>query len=229
MDQDVASPPPMRSITRETLLDGSLLAAVRATPGLTLRSDAEMAATLAETLAARPSGAPVWVFGYGSLMWNPSFHFAAQRRATLQGWQRRFCMWLRAGRASAEHPGLMLALDRGGHTDGVAFRLAAGTEEQELRLVWMREMAAVGYLAQWVTLHTAEGPVAAITFVADRAQDTYADGLDDAESAARIAEATGPLGSCAEYLMQTVEHLDGMGLQDEGLDRIRRLVAQRTG
>jgi len=227
MDEDAASPPPLRTITRDGLRDGSLLAAVRAMPGLTLRSEAEMEATLADALAARPSGAPVWVFGYGSLMWNPSFHFAEQRHATLAGWQRRFCLWLRAGRATVEHPGLMLALDRGGSTDGVAFRLHPDVEAEELRLVWMREMAVVGYLATWVTLETTEGPVAAITFTADPAQEVYASGLSDEESADRIATAAGPLGSCADYLAQTVAHLDGMELHDEGLERIRRLVAAR--
>ncbi|WP_161600773.1 gamma-glutamylcyclotransferase [Teichococcus oryzae] len=222
--ENAAKPPTLRAITRDSLRDGSLLAAVRSMPGLTLRTDAEMEATLADILAARPSGAPVWVFGYGSLMWNPSFHFAERRQATLHGWQRRFCLWLRAGRGSVANPGLMLALDRGGHTHGVAFRLPEGLEEEELRLVWMREMAAVGYLAQWVELDTAEGPLPAITFVADRARDTYAEGLSDADSAARIARATGPIGSCADYLMQTAAHLDEMGLHDEGLERIRRLV-----
>lgn len=228
MDEPAVSPPPLRTITRDTLLDGSLLAAVRATPGLVLRSDAEIESTLADILACRPSGAPVWVFGYGSLMWNPAFHFAERRHAKLQGWQRRFCLWLRAGRGTVERPGLMLALDRGGSTDGVAFRLEEKGVADELRLIWLREMVVVGYLAIWVTVQTAEGPVAAVTFVADRAQAAYADHISDAEAAARIAEARGPIGSCAEYLRQTVAQLDQMGLHDDGMERMRRLVAQRT-
>ncbi|MFC3126601.1 gamma-glutamylcyclotransferase [Pseudoroseomonas globiformis] len=225
---DAPAPPPLRTISRETLRDGSLMAAVRATPGLILRSEAEMQATLDDALAARPSSAPVWVFGYGSLMWNPSFHFAERRRATLHGWQRRFCLWLRAGRGTVEQPGLMLALDRGGSTHGVAFRLEEGTEREELGLVWMREMVVVGYLATWVTLETEEGPMAAITFTADHAQAAYAAELSDEESAACIAAAHGPIGSNAEYLAQTAGQLDEMGLHDEGLERIRRLVAERS-
>ncbi len=228
MDDPALRTPPLRTITRDNLRDGSLLAAVRATPGLTLRSDAELATSLAASLAARPSRAPVWVFGYGSLMWNPAFHYAERRRAMLEGWQRRFCLWLRIGRGTLEHPGLMLALDRGGHAEGVAFRLKEEGLAEELLLIWRREMVVVGYLAIWVTLQTEDGPVAALTFVADHAQEAYAADMNDEDAAARIAEARGPVGSCAEYLRETVGQLDGMGVRDENMERLRRLVARYT-
>jgi glutathione-specific gamma-glutamylcyclotransferase len=129
-----------RIISRSALQDGSFLAAVRAVPGVQVRSDAEIEASLTETLAARPTSDPIWVFGYGSLMWNPAFAFAERRSATLHGWHRRFCLWMRLGRGTAERPGLTLALDRGGVTHGVAFRLPKDDEWSELMLIWRREM-----------------------------------------------------------------------------------------
>jgi hypothetical protein len=64
-------------ISRSSLQDGSFLERARAIPGLAVRSDGELEASLDETLAARPTDAPVWLFGYGSLMWNPAFSYAA--------------------------------------------------------------------------------------------------------------------------------------------------------
>ena len=36
---------------------------------------------------------PLWVFGYGSLMWNPGFATPETRPARLQGWHRAFCIY----------------------------------------------------------------------------------------------------------------------------------------
>jgi cation transport protein ChaC len=215
-----------RIISRSALQDGSFLAAVRAVPGLQVRSDAEIEASLTETLAARPTADPIWVFGYGSLMWNPAFAFAERRRATLHGWHRRFCLWMRLGRGTAERPGLTLALDRGGMTRGVALRLPEDNERSELMLVWRREMFGGAYLARWVTLSTPEGPAQAMTFVANRAKDTYAHNLAHQRAVECVAAASGPLGTCAEYLFETVEHLKELGVKDRGLERMRRSLIE---
>src|SRR5260221_13258085 len=127
-----------RIISGNALQDGSFLAAVRAVPGLQVRSDAEIEASLTETLDAHPTPDSIWVFGYGSLMWNPAFAFAERRSATLRGWHRRFCQWMRLGRGTAEKPGLTLALDRGGMTPGGAFRLPPGRERSGVLFVLRR-------------------------------------------------------------------------------------------
>src|SRR5262249_57912768 len=88
-------------------------------------------------------------------------------------------LWMRLGRGTPERPGLMLALDRGGTTRGVAFRLAPGEERAELLLVWRREMFTGAYHARWVTLATDEGPVQAIALGVNR---------EPPHEAARIAE-----------------------------------------
>lgn len=217
-----------RIISRSALQDGSFLAAVRAVPGLQVRSDAEIEASLTEMLDARPTRDPIWVFGYGSLMWNPAFAFVERRSATLRGWHRRFCLWMRLGRGTAEKPGLTLALDRGGMTRGVAFRLPKDDERSELLLVWRREMFGGAYLARWVTLTTTEGPAQALTFVANRHNDTYARDLEHQRAVECIAAASGRLGTCAEYLFETVGHLEELGVRDRGLERMRRSLAKHV-
>jgi glutathione-specific gamma-glutamylcyclotransferase len=218
-------------ITREALLDGSLLRRVRANlpPGITVRSDAELEASLDKMLAGHDIAQDVWLFAYGSLLWNPAIHFVDRCPALLAGWHRRYTFWLRGGRGSPEHPGLMLGLDHGGECQGIAYRIAAPARD-ELLLVWRREMFAGAYIARWVSIELRDMSVEAITFIANPGHVNYVGSLTDEEAARVIAKATGVLGSCFEYLQQTVAHLHEAGLTDPGLGRIAALVVlERSG
>lgn len=213
-------------ITRERLLSGAHLAAIRkrATPDFPVRSDAEIEASLDGALAGHPAGEDVWVFGYGSLMWNPAFLYDEQRLGTVRGWHRRFCLNLTRGRGSPDCPGLMLALDRGGACRGMAFRIAAPKARDELLLVWRREMLSGSYLARWVTVGTQAGPVRAVTFVVNANHARYIGAMSEAEAAGRIRRATGELGSCLDYFDRTVASLQAFGLRDAALERIARAI-----
>ncbi len=218
-------------ITREGLADGSLLRQVRSRlpPGIVGRTDAEIAASLEDTLAAHDPAADIWVFGYGSLMWNPAFDYAERQVGVVRGWHRRFCLWLTMGRGSPASPGLMLALDLGGTCRGVAFRIPAVRARSELLLIWRREMFGTAYMARWVQVRTACAVVPAITFVVNRADTRYAGKIDDSEAAAHIATATGSLGSCLSYFDNTVDHLRALKIRDAGLQRIAaRMVQHRS-
>jgi cation transport protein ChaC len=180
--------------------------------------------SLQEILASVRPGEDVWVFGYGSLVWNPLIRFAEKRVALVRGYHRRYCFWVRLGRGSPEEPGLMLGLDRGGSCKGVGFRVPAADVEAELRLVWMREMLSGVYRPRWMAAQTAGGPIRAVAFVVNRAHPLYC-GTVSLETAARhLARARGRLGSCREYLENTVAHLAELGVRDSYLTRIHRLV-----
>jgi glutathione-specific gamma-glutamylcyclotransferase len=213
-------------ITREGLRDGSLLAQVRANllPGMKVRSDAEIEASLDHMLAAHDPTQDAWVFGYGSLMWNPAIRVVGWHAGRLHGWHRQFCFRLLMGRGTPECPGLMLGLVRGGACHGIAFRIAAAEARDELLLVWRREMFAHAYLPRWVNVATAEGVVRAIAFVANPLHERYVAGLRDAEVAEQLAVARGALGSGADYLGETLSHLRELGLCDRRLERIGALV-----
>ena len=215
------------TITREGLADGSLLAGVRARllPGMTVRSDAEIEASLDATIADHDPAADAWVFGYGSLMWNPAFAFAEQQVGVIRGYHRRFCLWLQIGRGSPANPGLMLALDRGGVCRGVAFRIPAAQARSELLLIWRREMFGTAYIARWVQVRTVRATVPAITFVVNRDHPRYAGKISDTKAARHIATATGALGSCVSYLENTMAHLHELDIRDAGLERIAASIA----
>lgn len=218
------------TITRDALRDGSLLAEARQRmpPDTVFRPEADIEADLDGVLKDHSPTEDVWLFGYGSLMWNPAFHFVEQRGGIVRGWHRRYCLWLHGGRGSPENPGLMLALDRGGSCAGALFRVAAAQARDELLLVWRRELFTDAYNSRWVTAHIGSQRVRAITFVANRLYQRYAGPLDEQEIAVSLATATGSLGTCREYLSETLAALHAMGLRDHKLERLQRLISSHA-
>jgi cation transport protein ChaC len=181
------------------------------------------ASRLAFQRAIEP-GEPVWVFGYGSLMWNPAMHVAESRPGIVHGHHRVFCLSMMMGRGSPELPGLMLALDRGGSCRGLVHRIAAHYVESELKILWMREMLGGAYRPRWLRVRTAEGEVRAISFVANPAHPRYAGKLPEPTIVDRIARAVGHLGSNRHYLYRLTEHLDSLGISDGPMHRLDRQV-----
>ncbi len=182
----------------------------------------ERAANRAAMLAGRTGD--LWVFAYGSLMWNPAIHTVERRIGLIHGYHRRFCLLMPAGRGTLDRPGLMLGLDRGGSCRGVVWRIAAVEVESEMEILWRRELVTDGYLPRWVRVNTPQGVVSAITFVANRAQERYVRDPDETDVVRMMATAKGPLGRARDYLHNTVLHLDELGVADGPLHRLLAAV-----
>ncbi len=225
------SPPGEAGLTREMLLDGTLRANLaKMMPDVRLTTDAERAASLRAILDARPDhGNGVWVFAYGSLIWNPAIYIAEQRIATAIGWHRSFCLSVKMGRGTPENPGLMLGLRPSGTCPGVALRVAEHHVEHELDLLWRREMVADGYIPRWVPLVDEAGAPAGagIAFTINPTQPTYCGDLAEEEVVRRLATARGRLGSGAEYLFRTHDGLAALGVIGPALERLVGLVRDK--
>ena len=180
-------------------------------------SEEDREASRAQALARLSSGDDVWFFGYGSLMWNPMIEVAESRAARIEGWHRHFCLTLNLGRGTPEFPGLMLGLDRGGACTGVVHRVAAAKREAELKILWQREMMSGAYLPCWVRAETDGGALDAVTFVVRRDHPRYEGKLAEEVVAARIAQASGILGTNRDYLYRTAAHLRALGVAGDPL------------
>jgi glutathione-specific gamma-glutamylcyclotransferase len=213
-------------LTRESILDGTLHAAVRAVLGPSVRfmTDAERAAQVQAILARAPRRERIWVFAFGSLIWNPTFHFVERRTARIHGFHRRFCLWARAGRGTPGRPGLMLSLESGGSCTGVAYRLARSAAATELDVIWRREMFTMAYRPVWTIAHTPKGPEPAIAFSVNREHERYAPALGDEAIARYLATGAGPVGRCCDYLFETTRHLRQLGLRDRRLEALEAKV-----
>jgi cation transport protein ChaC len=195
-----------------------------------LPTDAEYAAGVAKLLTGAPPSGEIWIFAFGSLIWNPGFAHAEERLATIHGWRRSFCIgWIRLYRGTPERPGIMLGLDRGGSCRGVVFRLPRETARDDLEIVFRREHPLRWETPHmhWLTARTDAGPVRALAVRTHRSHSAYLPGLAEDVVVEALATAAGERGSMAEYLRSTVEHLEARGIHDRYLWRLQERVADR--
>jgi cation transport protein ChaC len=197
-------------------------------PGLRYFTDDDYRAAIAEVLAQAPDRRAFWIFAYGSLIWKPAFEPVECRLGIVRGWHRSFCLKTTRWRGTPDRPGLMMALERGGQCRGVVYRLAPERVVDSLDALWRREIGVkpVNHHARWVTAHTQRDSVRALTFTANPAGQSYVGKQTLEETAAMIAEAAGVWGSCAEYLYETITHLETLGIRDRALWRLQALVAR---
>ena len=171
----------------------------------------------------------LWVFGYGSLIWNPGFAHLRAEVARLPGWHRSFCMTSIHYRGTATAPGLVLALDRadGGYCDGLAFEVDAALREETLANLRTRELISYAYCEEWLDVTLASGPrVQALAYVINRDHDQYSGALPLEGQAQIIARSCGERGPNCDYLYATTDHLAKLGIADADLDWLSARVRQ---
>jgi cation transport protein ChaC len=196
-------------------------------PGTVAADDDDFRETLNRLIETRGSG-PVWLFAYGSLIWKPEVPHEELRRAMAKGWHRAFSMKVFRYRASMEQPGYMMCLDPGGQCEGVVLRLAEEGIASQLDKLLRREISRRAGLqaVRWIDVATADGPVRTLAFYAGPKElDSYVENRPLTDVAYGLARACGHWGSGAEYLYNTVSHLEQLGIHDEGLWALQELVA----
>lgn len=178
----------------------------------------------------------MWVFGYGSLLWNPGFDYVETALARLEGYQRSFCMRSIHHRGTVEHPGLVLALDQtaGGSCDGLAFKVAKSAQSSTLAYLRERELISSAYLEKTVTVKLRSGEsISALTYIIDPNHNQYCGSVPLAEQAQIIASAKGGMGPNSEYLFNTVDQITKLGLEDADLQwlvtQVRSLYDESLG
>jgi glutathione-specific gamma-glutamylcyclotransferase len=163
---------------------------------------------------------PLWVFAYGSLIWDPGFAVAERAVARAPGWHRSFCMRSIHHRGSEAAPGLVLALDAapGAECHGLALRVAPGQEEVTLADLRARELISSAYLERHLAITLSDGrEVQALAYVIDPDHAQYCR-LDLETQAGIIATARGGRGRNRDYLTATAGHLHDLGIGDADLD-----------
>ncbi|MCF3973261.1 gamma-glutamylcyclotransferase [Paracoccus salsus] len=194
-------------------------------PGWKMLEDPDLDLLARHLTDGRPR--PISIFAYGSLIWNPGFEVQSRRRGTAIGWHRDFSLSLEHFRGTPERPGLMLALASGGSCEGLVLDVAEGTETPSLRAILKRELVAheLSANACWIEVQTSRGRESALTFYADPV-DAPVVRLTVTEQARRLATAAGAAGSGAEYLLRTARGLAELGVHDDYIWTLQRMVAE---
>ena len=182
-------------------------------------------------LAVEADEGPLWVFAYGSLIWKPEFKSVEQRLATAFGWHRSFCLDMVRWRGSAAQPGLMMALERGGRCNGVIYRCRTAKSRP-------RSKGCCGARSATMKASARSGGCRC-GYGARRAAGARLLGWREGYGGHRrtslwtrwracLARACGHIGSGAEYLYNTVSHLEAFGIHDRNLWRLQELVAEEV-
>lgn len=184
-------------------------------------SDAEVEASRHAALAACDPAQDLWVYAYGSLMWDPALHFEEVRRASLPGHQRRFSFRTHIGRGSPDCPGLMLSIEaRAGCCEGLAFRIAAARVDTESAILWRREMLRGAYTPRLLPMHTPQGGITALVFLSNPSHPDHVEELPLADTARMIAGAEGVMGRNRDYVEQLAGQLHCLGIADAYIDQL---------
>ncbi|MBC8258263.1 MAG: gamma-glutamylcyclotransferase [SAR324 cluster bacterium] len=180
--------------------------------------------SIQEMLQGRNLAEGVWIFGYGSLIWNPDIDFVESLSGTVTGYHRRLCLKSVVYRGTPEYHGLVFGLDHGSSCQGMAYRLDSEDLSTDLLKIWEREMFAETYIPTWVCVKTKLKDVSAITFVINTKHEHYMPDLDLEEVAERVVRAEGNCGTCHDYVKNTVKSLHQLGLRDPALEQLLTLI-----
>ena len=221
--------PIIQSITRETLKNWRVAELARERDGAeaSIATENQLLESRRSVIADDDNVSDFWVFGYGSLIYNPIIDHSQRAIASIYGYHRRFCLWTKIGRGSPGCPGLVLSLDRGGSCKGVAFQLNPQNAIAELDLLWRREMMTMAYQPRLLSLHTETGLKRGLAFVANPAGPAYAPPMPFAATVEIVANAAGFNGPCRDYLYDTVLGMQACGIRDNQLEKLATAVQQR--
>ncbi|WP_062604680.1 gamma-glutamylcyclotransferase [Caballeronia calidae] len=195
-----------------------------------LLTDEELAASREATLVKWDRKSDLWLFGYGSLIWNPGLPTLEAVRGKVHGYHRGLYLWSRVNRGTPEQPGLVLALDRGGSCTGMAFRLAGADAIEHLDVLWRREMAMASYRPAWLPCTLADGRrVEALAFVMRREATSYTGKLADPIVRTVLGCASGRYGTTLDYVSRTVDALRESGMPDRALEALLKRCQAQAG
>ena len=166
----------------------------------------------------------LWVFGYGSIMWRPGFMHDERRVGKVYGYHRSLCVWSWHHRGYPDSPGLVLGLDVGGSCNGIVYKVSKADKYDVADYLYRRELVTDGYEAVLHRVHLKDSLVTALCFRANRSHPQYAGKLDHGHAAQVVRQSTGQSGANPEYLACAVDQLSAMGIHDQALMRINRLV-----
>ena len=172
-----------------------------------------------------PAG-DLWVFGYGSLLWRPGFAYQTVRPARLFGYHRALCVWSWVHRGTRERPGLVFGLDLGGSCVGRVYRVAEREKPAVAAYLYGREMATPVYLPKLRKVYSGGKPITALTFIVDRGHPQYARRLSLETQLRVVIDARGQSGVNRDYVINTVEHLQQLGIREPSLEALRDRLLQ---
>ena len=211
-------------LTKENISKGQLGDKIKSISG------SDKVLTTEELLNARRNiipdegiGEDIYIFAYGSLLWNPTVDYEEECLAKIYGFHRSFCMKTNLGRGSFKKPGLMLGLDRGGSCRGSALKLKKSEAIKNIDILFRREMVTGAYKPKLLKTILEDGrKVMSLAFTVDKKHKNYFQNKDIQTKAIMISNAHGFLGTCEEYFSNTLQSLSELNIVDSEMIAISK-------
>ena len=216
-------------LSREVILDGVVrkLATERDGENSSILSNEDLTISRQKFIPNNYSGPDIWVFGYGSLIWNPLMKFISKEKGKVFGYHRKFCLWTKIGRGTPDYPGLMLGLLNGGCVEGLAYKISSTDAASELDLLWKREMLNNSYEPKWLNVHTNNDQLKALSFVVKKTSPNFVNIKNLEEQSKIISKAKGYIGNCSQYLLQTEDALNEHDINDNYIRILSKYVKNK--
>jgi cation transport protein ChaC len=175
----------------------------------------------------------MWVFGYGSLMWDgweESFHGTRVEGAVLEGYRRAFNKKSVENWGTRDRPCPTLGLEEApaATCTGVAFQFAEARRDA----VWsyLRNREGPSFDLETAPVRLPEGrTVSALVAINDPTAASYVGDRARAEIAAMIEGTEGESGGCLEYLENTRSQLRALSIEDAAVERLWAAVHEADG
>ena len=159
-------------------------------------------------------------------MWRPGFEFVSAAPARLEGFHRRLAVFSNHYRGTDEKPGLVVGLDTGGECFGLVYEIAASQWESVVDYVRKRELLGDVYDERELSFSILETSqkVKAITYVVRHGSKQFVPPMSIDELLPYINQGHGTMGSCKDYVANTIIHLRQLGIHDAELERFAPYV-----
>ncbi|KAJ4817829.1 Gamma-glutamylcyclotransferase [Rhynchospora pubera] len=167
----------------------------------------------------------LWVFGYGSLVWNPGFDFDERIIGFIKDYKRVFDVACIDHRGTPENPArtLNLEAEKGAVCWGAAFCVSGGAEKEAEAMKYLERREceydrkiSVSFYKEGDCVIPALTGVLVFVSTPDRNINKYYLGPAPLDQMARqIATAKGPCGNNREYLFSLERALFEIGHEDD--------------
>jgi len=163
----------------------------------------------------------LWIFGYGSLIWNPGFRVDEKILGYIKDYRRVFYLACTDHCGTPQFPARTCTLEaqKGAICWGRAYCVRGGPEKEKLAMEEEGE-----YATPFLT------GVLVFTSTPNNAINKYYLGPAPLEEMARqIAKAAGPCGNNRDYLFKLEKTMAGIGHEDQGLIKLANEVRRILG
>lgn len=180
-----------------------------------------------------------WVFGYGSLVWNPGFEYDEKVVGFIKDYRRVFDLACIDHRGTPEHPARTCTLEEkeGAICWGAAYSVRGGPERERKAMEYLERRECEYDSKTLVNFYKGEDSsepiltgVIVFTSTPDKISNKYYLGPAPLEEMARqIATAHGPCGNNRDYLFLLEKAMFDIGHEDDYVIELANEVRKELG